>query len=85
MPTILLDMKEIMKMDNNWCIYKHTLKEDGRVYIGQTNSIQNRWKPSAYKTCTYFYNAIQKYGWDNFEHEILLSNLTLEALAPKVL
>lgn len=29
-------------MDNNWCIYKHTLKEDGRVYIGQTNSIQNR-------------------------------------------
>ena len=65
-------------MDNNWCIYKHTLKEDGRGYIGQTNSIQNRWKPSAYKTCTYFYNAIQKYGWDNFEHEILLSNLTLE-------
>ena len=61
-----------------WCVYKHTLKETGQVYIGQTNNIKNRWKPSAYKQCVKFYNAIQKYGWDNFEHEILANNLTLE-------
>lgn len=61
-----------------WCIYKHTLKETGQVYIGQTNNIKNRWKPSAYKNCIKFYNAIQKYGWDNFEHEILVDKLTLE-------
>ena len=62
----------------SWCIYKHTLKETGQVYIGQTNNIKNRWKPSAYKNCIKFYNAIQKYGWDNFEHEILANELTLE-------
>ena len=62
----------------SWCVYKHTLKETGQVYIGQTNNIKNRWKPSAYKQCVKFYNAIQKYGWDNFNHEILANDLTLE-------
>ncbi len=59
------------------CIYKHTLRQTGQVYIGQTNNIATRWKPSAYKNCTKFYNAIQHYGWNNFDHEILASNLTL--------
>lgn len=61
-----------------WCIYKHTLIETGQVYIGQTNNIKNRWKPSAYKNCVKFYNAIQTYGWDSFKHEIIIDNLTLE-------
>lgn len=62
----------------NWCIYKHTLKQTGQVYIGQTNNIKARWKPSAYKNCVKFYNAIQKYGWNNFTHEVLINNLTLD-------
>ena len=61
-----------------WVIYVHTLTLDGRKYIGQTNDIHSRWKPSAYKTCTKFYNAIQEYGWNNFTHEIIYDNLTLE-------
>ena len=61
-----------------WVVYAHTLKSDGRKYIGQTNDIHARWKPSAYKTCVKFYNAIQEYGWENFTHEILYDNLTLE-------
>lgn len=63
---------------NKWVVYVHTLIIDGRKYIGQTNDIHTRWKPSAYKTCTKFYNAIQEYGWNNFTHEILYDNLTLE-------
>lgn len=64
-------------MGKFWCIYKHTLP-DGRCYIGQTCNITARWKPSAYKNCVKFYSAIQEYGWENFNHEILIDNLTLE-------
>ena len=31
---------------------------------------------SGYKTNKHFYNAIQKYGWDNFEHNILKTSLS---------
>lgn len=63
---------------DKWVVYVHTLILDGRKYIGQTNDIKARWKPSAYKTCVKFYNAIQTYGWENFTHKILYSDLTLE-------
>jgi len=61
-----------------WCVYKHTLKDTNLCYIGQTNNISQRWKPSAYKTCPKFYAAIKKYGWVNFSHEILKDGLTLD-------
>ena len=53
--------------------YLHRNKINNKVYIGQTTqSCKSRWKNGAgYKTCTYFYNAIQKYGWENFDHIIL--------------
>lgn len=38
---------------------------------------EQRWQNGRhYKTCTHFYRAIQKYGWDNFEHIIFMDNLT---------
>lgn len=58
-------------------IYLHRNKLNGKVYIGQTiqQNPEDRWKNGkGYKTCYYFYNAIQKYGWDNFEHVILEQN-----------
>ena len=65
--------------NNKWCVYKHTSPSKG-VYIRITK--QNpviRWSNgSGYKRNPYFYKAIQKYGWDNFKHEILFSNLTQE-------
>lgn len=64
--------------EQTWCIYKHTLTLTGQVYIGQTNNIKARWKPSAYKNCVKFYNAIQAHGWENFIHEIIIDNLTLD-------
>lgn len=61
-----------------YCVYKHTNKINNKVYIGQTMNIQDRWSRQGgrYKGCTYFFHAIQKYGWDNFLHEILEDNLT---------
>ena len=58
-------------------IYLHRNKINNKVYIGQTiqSNLNHRWKNGeGYKTCYYFYNAIQKYGWDNFEHIILEQN-----------
>ncbi len=57
----------------------HKLKLDGRVYIGQTcMSLKQRSGRNGhrYKNCPKFYNAIQKYGWNNFEHIILETKLT---------
>ena len=63
---------------NNYVVYKHTLRDDGRVYIGQTKNVKNRWIPSAYRYCTRFYRAINKYGWDSFDHKIVLCGLSLD-------
>lgn len=75
-----LTFKEVRDMENNYCIYKHTAP-NGKVYIGQTcQKPENRFGKDGYryKGCTIFYNAIQKYGFDNFKHEILFDNLTQE-------
>ena len=68
-------------------IYLHRNKINNKVYIGQTiQPLEDRWKNGfGYKTCYYFYNAIQKYGWDNFEHIILeqSENWTQEELNNK--
>ena len=70
-----------------YTIYMHRNKLNNKVYIGQTKQekLNNRWKNGkGYKTCTYFYKAIQKYGWDNFEHIILeQGDWTLEEVNQK--
>ena len=61
-------------------IYIHKNKINGKVYIGQTcQKPEYRWNNGkGYVESPYFYQAIQKYGWDNFEHIILFDNLTQE-------
>lgn len=56
-----------------YTIYAHKNKINGKIYIGQTKQEpEKRWKNGAgYKNCTLFYEAIKKYGWNNFEHIIL--------------
>lgn len=75
--------KHLEENISTFCVYKHTNKINGKVYIGQTRYGNNpiaRWGKTGncYKNSFYFYNAIKKYGWDNFEHEILYNNLTVE-------
>lgn len=58
-----------------YTVYMHTSKSTGKKYIGIT--CREPWKRrfngdgSGYKNCTHFWNAIQKYGWDDFIHEVL--------------
>lgn len=62
-----------------WCIYKHTNKINGKVYIGQTCEVENpnkRWQDGrGYDVVYPFGKAIVKYGWDNFIHEIIETNI----------
>lgn len=60
------------------CVYAHINKINQKVYIGQTCNIKDRWCLSSYQKSLKFYRAIQKYGWQNFDHIILLDNLTQE-------
>ena len=63
---------------NNYTIYMHKNKINGKIYIGQTSQEpKKRWDNGrGYIDCSRFYNAILKYGWNNFEHIILYQNLS---------
>lgn len=67
-------------MERTYCVYRHTNRTDGKVYIGITYDISRRWRGRgiAYKSNPHFWQAIQKYGWDNFNHEVLFSGLSQE-------
>ena len=66
--------------NGTYCVYAHINKINGKIYIGQTKHGDNpnkRWENGkAYKTSPHFGLAIQKWGWDNFEHEVIANNLT---------
>ena len=65
---------------NTWIVYKHQNLINGKIYIGITSQIpEKRWRNGqGYYNHKKFYAAIKKYGWDNFSHDILYSNLTEE-------
>lgn len=59
----------------------HVNTINNKRYIGITcQTPENRWRSdgSGYARSSHFWNAIQKYGWDNFKHIIVLQNETFE-------
>ena len=64
---------------SNYSVYIHTNKINGKVYIGITRQKpERRWQNGFGYADTYFGNAINKYGWDNFEHNVIVTNVSKE-------
>lgn len=66
-------------MENQkYCVYMHINKINKKKYIGITcKNPKIRWNNGkGYRHNEYFYRAIIKYGWENFDHIILYSALS---------
>mgnify|MGYP002622886952 CR=1 FL=1 len=66
--------------NDNYKVYVLANKTNNKIYVGITKqTLDRRWKNGdGYIGCDRIYNAIQKYGWDNFTHDVFASNLTRE-------
>ena len=67
-----------MANEQKYIVYCHTNKLNGKKYIGITSqTTAERWGRHGEKyRVGIFKKAIEKYGWDNFDHEILYSGLS---------
>lgn len=73
-------------MNKTYCVYKHTCLINDKVYIGITSQKpESRWGCEGQRYChnAHFTNAIKKYGWVNFAHEVLYDGLTLDEARQK--
>lgn len=74
--------------ENKWLVYEH-ISPSGKVYVGITSKTPEKRfgdngrnylsliRPNKYKH-PIFALAVLKYGWNNFEHNIVCTNLTRE-------
>lgn len=68
-------------IEKTFYVYVHTNKVNGKRYVGVTSQEpEERWNNGRgyTKRQPHMYNAIQKWGWENFDHEILFSNLSVD-------
>ena len=69
-------------LDRVFTVYCHTNKINGKKYIGITcQKPETRWgyRGNCYKQSQpYFAAAINKYGWENFTHEILFEGMSAQ-------
>lgn len=69
-------------MDKTWFVYVHRNKQNGKRYVGITSKPkpEHRWNSGrGYVENPYFYSAINQYGWDGFDHIILLEGVDEES------
>ena len=62
-----------------YTVYVH-ISPSGKYYIGITGgNPEQRWKNgNGYSQNNHFMKSIKKYGWDNFQHEIIADKLSYE-------
>ena len=65
-------------MEKKYLVYLHRNKINNKCYVGKTcQKPKTRWGKDGwhYHEQPYFYRAIKKYGWNNFDHIILEENI----------
>lgn len=72
-------------MERIYCVYVHINQKNQKAYVGITSiPVKERWQyGNGYRKQPKFYNAIKKYGWNNFDHIILEDNILGEKEALK--
>lgn len=76
------------QQNDTYVVYKHVNKINDKIYVGITcQKLNYRWKngkgyedytilPNGEKKPSHFWASICKYGWNNFEHKVLIHGLT---------
>ena len=78
MTTKIMRTTKIMT-NKSFYVYCHTNNINGKKYIGITcQKPKDRWRNGKGYKNGFFANAIKKYGWDNFTHEVLFSGISEE-------
>lgn len=70
-------MRTMQREMKTYEVYKHTFP-NGKIYIGITSyGAKERWHNGyGYRKQQMMWRAIQKYGWENFTHEVLFTGLS---------
>lgn len=67
--------------EKKWTVYVHINKTNGKRYVGITSreNLNHRWRNGyGYIENPHFNSAIEKYGWDGFEHKVVHSGLSAD-------
>lgn len=63
----LINKVSVEQPRKKWTVYVHVSKLDGRKYVGMTSQKPSkRWHKSAYICCPFFYEEIERNGFDSF-------------------
>lgn len=70
--------RKTVYLTKSYIIYKYT-SPSGKHYIGQTcRPVTRKWEHRQADENSYFHNAINKHGYENFTYEVLERDLTLD-------
>lgn len=72
-----MTLRGVTNDEKIWNVYVHT-SPSNKKYVGITSQVpEKRWcNGKGYTYNSHFNNAIKKYGWDNFQHEVIYQNMS---------
>ena len=73
-----VDITKLTPYEKNYCVYEHIFP-NGKKYIGITCDVEKRWRNGkGYEIQPKIARAINKYGWENVTHNIIIDGISKE-------